>query len=92
MVWKHLDHKVPGGKLLRIDADIEQGIIRDIKITGDFFMHPEDTLGSVEEIIIGKSLDGTVLKKALAKSLEGVTMVGLTTDDIVIALVKLKSS
>jgi hypothetical protein len=33
---KKIVHKVPQGKMLRIEADIDGSIIKEIKITGDF--------------------------------------------------------
>ncbi len=48
MLFK-LSRKVEGGKLLTVDVECDAAAIRSVKLTGDFFLHPEDTLSSVEE-------------------------------------------
>lgn len=45
--------KVPNGKLLKIFLEDRDGKISSIKITGDFFLHPEENLELLEEILIG---------------------------------------
>ena len=51
-----LDYKVKNGKLLRILADIDSGFINDVKIRGDFFMHPEDFLNKLEDFLVKKNV------------------------------------
>lgn len=46
--------KVPGGKLLRIKVDYDEKV-SDIKITGDFFIHPEDSVTDIENLLKGTS-------------------------------------
>ncbi|MFP4523831.1 MAG: lipoate protein ligase C-terminal domain-containing protein [Candidatus Woesearchaeota archaeon] len=50
---RHVDHKVPGGKLLRLEVDLERDVIRSIRITGDFFMYPEPAITLLEEALKG---------------------------------------
>jgi len=59
----HIDYKVAGGKMLRIDVEIEGAIIKDIRLAGDFFIYPEEAI-----LLIEKSLKG-VEKKQVAKRL-----------------------
>ncbi|MGM5488425.1 MAG: hypothetical protein ACQESG_05740 [Nanobdellota archaeon] len=47
-----IDYKVPNGKLLRIDAEIGE-TIQSIRITGDFFIHPESALEDIEGLLAG---------------------------------------
>lgn len=54
---KKIIHKVSGGKLMRIKFEIDNSIIREIKITGDFFVHPEDDLMKLEKVLQGKQID-----------------------------------
>lgn len=44
--------KVPGGKLVRVTLEYED-TIKDIKITGDFFLHPEDVIEKIEKAFLG---------------------------------------
>ncbi len=54
---KRLDHKVEGGKLVKILLSTKAGKIEKIKITGDFFMHPEPFIEDLENALLGLSLD-----------------------------------
>ena len=45
------DYKAPGGKLVRIRLREEQGQIRAVEITGDFFLIPEESLGKLEKML-----------------------------------------
>lgn len=51
-------YKVPNGKLLKIflEDDVRQGKIISIKITGDFFAHPEENIEKLENALIGADL------------------------------------
>ncbi len=49
----HGEYKTPGGKLVKVDLAVADGRLRDIAVTGDFFLYPEEALGA-----ISSSLDG----------------------------------
>jgi lipoate-protein ligase A len=56
------EHKAKKG-LIRIEFDEENGVARHVKITGDFFMHPEDALAELERRLEGHriaELDGII--------------------------------
>lgn len=44
-------YKVPNGKLLKISLDYDEtsNVIRYIRITGDFFAYPEETIELIEK-------------------------------------------
>ena len=44
--------KVKEGKLVKVEAECDE-FIKKIKITGDFFLHPEDVLETIEKSILG---------------------------------------
>ncbi|MEM2121145.1 MAG: lipoate protein ligase C-terminal domain-containing protein [Candidatus Woesearchaeota archaeon] len=84
-----IDYKVPNGKLLRIQAvfdDSEREIIKDVKITGDFFIHPEQAIFEIENLIRGKRIRD--LKKILNSYLEKnkIIIIGFEVQDILNAL------
>ncbi len=89
---KHIEHKPPSGKLLKVDATVERNVIKSIKITGDFFMHPEEAITLLEETLAGAPLDSDVLSDKLNTlcSKLNIHLIGLTVNDIVETLVKLK--
>ena len=76
--------KVPGGKLLKIFLDYDDKINK-IKITGDFFLHPEESLEKLEEYLIGLKLDKDILLEKINIFFEdnGVKLFGLESKDIV---------
>ncbi len=53
----HAERKVRGGKLLRVSVDRQADLIRSVKITGDFFIHPEEDLEKLEEAARGLPLN-----------------------------------
>jgi len=79
---RHIDYKIPGGKLLRIDLEMENNIIQDIKITGDFFIYPEEGILSIENSLRG--VDKNQVVKALKKSLSPgkIKIIGFDISDI----------
>lgn len=50
-------YKVPGGKLIKILLDEHDGKVSSVKITGDFFMHPEESIDNMEAALKGIPID-----------------------------------
>ncbi|VVB98493.1 Lipoate-protein ligase A subunit 2 [uncultured archaeon] len=48
--------KVAGGKLVRLELEHDGSRIVCAKITGDFFLHPEDALAEIENSLAGTDL------------------------------------
>lgn len=77
--------KVPGGKLLRVKVEAE-GTIEELKLEGDFFLHPEDALPEIEASVIGLPYEAT--KEELVEKLEAAightkaAFIGVTAQDI----------
>ncbi len=51
--------------LIRVSAEIEEGIIREIRITGDFFMLPERSVLLLEGLLRGKAFEESAISDAL---------------------------
>ncbi len=92
MELHEVDYKVPGGKLIRLRARIEEGRIRSVKITGDFFLHPEERIEELEEALVGKKLERVTLRKTVEKALSGCEIVGFSAEEMVNALMKLQTA
>ncbi len=62
--------KVPGGKLLRafVESNSNNQII-SVKITGDFFLHPEELLPEIETALLNKPLVPKILTATISKIL-----------------------
>jgi len=50
------EHKAKKG-LVRVEFDEENGVAEHVKITGDFFIHPEETIHELERELEGHHLD-----------------------------------
>ncbi|WP_297092358.1 lipoate protein ligase C-terminal domain-containing protein [Thermococcus sp.] len=50
------EHKARKG-LIRIEFDEREGIAEHVKITGDFFMHPEEAVQELEKKLEGHKLE-----------------------------------
>ena len=83
---QQIDYKVRGGKLLRIEVAIEKGIITKLKLTGDFFIHPEEGITLIEQALQGVQKEEVEqeLKRIIAAS--GMQLVGFTPHDLADAL------
>lgn len=77
------------GKLLRIDVTYEDHI-ESIKITGDFFIHPEETLDQIVSELKGLPLpfrpDTATRKLNYIIQNNEAEMIGITVNDIVATL------
>lgn len=38
----HGEYKTPGGKLVIVDFEVIEGRLRNVEISGDFFLYPEE--------------------------------------------------
>jgi lipoate-protein ligase A len=74
--------KPRGSKLIRLTADIEGGLIRSIRIRGDFFASPEEGFERVERDLAGTALAdlASVFDALLVR--EGVEAFGITGADL----------
>ncbi len=52
----HSSRKVKEGKIVKVEVDCED-VIKKLKITGDFFLHPEDVLDDIEKTMVGLKKD-----------------------------------
>ena len=87
---KALDYKVPGGKLLRIKADISNDSINKVMIMGDFFIHPEEALENIENALVGCPLNYNEITNRIKKVIENnVTVVGFSAEDIANVLLRI---
>lgn len=89
---KEVDYKVSGGKLIRVEGKIENDILKEIKITGDFFLHPEQGIESIENSLQGRKLRREELEKEIKEVVqrENLQLVGVSEEDFVQAILKLE--
>lgn len=89
LMLKNIDYKPEDGKLIRLEVDISQNKINNIKITGDFFMYPEEGIEKIENVLIGKNiLKGKEIVETIEEVIKknNINIIGFTADDILFAL------
>jgi hypothetical protein len=84
MTMRESSYKIPGGKLVKVKLRIASGKIEEVKILGDFFLHPEETILRIEEALIGSTEDETYLEETIEKKLieTEATLIGASAADI----------
>ncbi|GGU85964.1 lipoate--protein ligase A [Streptomyces filipinensis] len=85
----HGEYKVPGGKLVVVDVDTEDGVLRHVRVAGDFFLEPDEALDAANAALEGAPADTDAA--GLAARIEaalpaGTVMYGLTCEGIGIAV------
>lgn len=48
------EYKTPGGKLIAVEFEIECGHLRNVAVTGDFFLYPEESLARLASALEGQ--------------------------------------
>ena len=88
------DYKAPGGKLVRVRLKEEKGQIRSVKITGDFFLVPEESLGKLEKMLEDVPLREPELRLLVDRFFRGTGAQGLgvAPDDFVKAILSAKET
>lgn len=70
------EYKVKDGKLIKCIISIKNGKIENIKISGDFFMYPEEKIEKLEEKLKGIEYKEENIKKALNEFFKEVEVIG----------------
>ena len=73
--------KAQGGKLIRCFLTIQDDKINSIKITGDFFLHPEEKIFELEEILTGCQITESLISQRLTKFFKNATLIGASPQD-----------
>ncbi|MFC8923505.1 biotin/lipoate A/B protein ligase family protein [Cellulosimicrobium sp. NPDC057127] len=83
------EYKVPGGKLVAVDVEVDAGRLSRVALSGDFFLEPDDALEDIDRALTGMPETATVaqlgdaVRRALA---DDVTMIGFSPDAVAIAV------
>jgi lipoate-protein ligase A len=81
--------KIAGGKLIRVDV-VYSGQIEQVKITGDFFLHPEELITVIEENLAGAAIP--LSKDSLVEQVKTIlknndaTVIGFSPEDLISVL------
>ena len=85
----HGEYKVPGGKLVVVDLESRDGVLRDVRVAGDFFLEPDEALAAIDGALEGAPADTDAA--GLASRVEaalpaGTVMYGLTAEGVAVAV------
>lgn len=83
------EYKVPDGKLVAVDVEVEDGQLAKVSLSGDFFLEPDEALEDIVAAVTGMptTADAAVLGKAIADALDAdVSMIGFTPESVGIAI------
>jgi lipoate-protein ligase A len=50
---RHGEYKVPGGKLVVADFDVDAGHLANVSVSGDFFLEPDEALQDINRALTG---------------------------------------
>lgn len=85
----HGEYKVPGGKLVVVDLENQDGVLRGVRVAGDFFLEPDEAITAIDEALEGApaDTDATGLASRIEAALpEGTVMYGITAEGVAVAV------
>ncbi len=83
------DYKTPGGKLVTVTFDVRDHHLKNVQVSGDFFLYPEEALEDIRMALEGIPDDESAqaimarIDKAMPEDAE---MVGFSAQAIAIAV------
>ncbi|MGH7920639.1 MAG: biotin--protein ligase [Candidatus Dormibacteraceae bacterium] len=85
----HGEYKVPGGKLVIVDCEVAGDVLRDVQLSGDFFLEPPEALSTLDQALEGMAGDATeeAIRQRLDPVIEGrMTLIGFDAAAIATAV------
>lgn len=83
------EYKVPGGKLVAVDLDVVEDRLRNVSVSGDFFLEPDTALADINAALEGMpaSAGAEELADAVTRALDPqVALVGFNAEAVGIAV------
>ena len=85
----HGEYKVPGGKLVVVDLDEEDGRIARFRLAGDFFLEPDEALEAIDAAVTGLPVESSAADIAAAVRAglpHDAVLLGFTADSVATAV------
>jgi lipoate-protein ligase A len=85
----HGEYKVPGGKLVVVDFDVDAGHIKNFRLSGDFFLEPDSALAQIDAAVEGQVAQQTIedFARIISQSLFGeVHLLGFSPESVGVAI------
>lgn len=83
------EYKVPEGKLVIADFEVEDGKLANVSINGDFFLEPPEALNDISHSLEGAGVgesEGELAGRIRAALAEDTEMVGFSPEDVAAAV------
>ena len=74
--------KIPGGKTVKVEVEVEGGILKEVLISGDFFAYPPEALEELEESLKGIKAEPREIERVLESFGDRVELVGVGLEDL----------
>jgi lipoate---protein ligase len=62
----HGAFKTPGGKLVQVDFDLKDERLRNVEVSGDFFLYPDEALTAITASVEGAPADMSLADRTAA--------------------------
>lgn len=84
----HGEYKLPGGKLVVADLEISQGLMCNVKLSGDFFLEPDSALAHMTAAIEGvpEATSEAELAQRVRVAAGNAELLGITPEGVAIAV------
>ncbi len=85
----HGEYKVPDGKLVKVDAAVTDGRLTDVRVSGDFFLEPDETLEQLNRSLTGAGADeelSQLVARMRAELPSDARLVGFSLEAVAIAV------
>lgn len=77
----HGEFKVPGGKLVVVDFDLVGGSLANVRVTGDFFLFPDEAIHTINRALNGAT-PVEIADRVRAALPPGCELLGFGPDDV----------
>jgi lipoate-protein ligase A len=93
----HGERKVPGGKLVVVDAQVDDDgaaagtpRLRHVVVSGDFFLEPDEALDALTSAVEGAAVDVPfdALTQAIERAADGAALIGFAPRDLALAVMR----
>jgi lipoate-protein ligase A len=86
---RHGEYKTPGGKLVAVDFRVVDNVLRDVAVTGDFFLYPEEALNDIAGAL--EAIPATLTEREIAERVrramgDGTELLGSSPEAIATAV------
>jgi lipoate---protein ligase len=83
------EYKVPGGKLVAVEVDVDEGRLAHVRVSGDFFLEPDSALEDIDAALNGLPAESDVgrLAGAIEQRLDdSAALIGFSPQAVAIAV------